>query len=102
MGDGLHRHCLATGRMVRILSVVDAYIRKCLALEADILLYFSRVTRVLDQLIEDRGRPENVSSDSELEFTSRRNLGRATGRNIELVHIQPSRPIHRSCLDRSH
>ena len=26
---------LATGRMVRILSVVDAYTRECLALEAD-------------------------------------------------------------------
>jgi len=26
---------LASGRMVRILSVVDAYTRECLALEAD-------------------------------------------------------------------
>jgi putative transposase len=29
---------LATGRMVRILSVVDAYTRECLALEADTIL----------------------------------------------------------------
>jgi hypothetical protein len=27
---------LATGRMVRILSVVDAYTRECVALEADL------------------------------------------------------------------
>ena len=36
---------MATGRMVRILSVVDAYTRECLALE---------------RLIGERGRPENL------------------------------------------
>jgi putative transposase len=39
---------LATGRMVRILSVVDAYTRECLALEADTSLGSGRVTRVAD------------------------------------------------------
>ena len=38
---------LSTGRMVRILSVVDAYTRECLALEADTSLGSRRVTRVL-------------------------------------------------------
>ena len=51
---------LATGRMVRILSVVDAYTRECLALEADISLGSGRVTRVLERVIAERGRPENV------------------------------------------
>jgi putative transposase len=46
---------LATGRMVRILSVVDAYTRECLALEADTSLGSGRVTRVLERLIEERG-----------------------------------------------
>jgi hypothetical protein len=55
---------LATGRMARILSVVDAYTRECLALEADTCLGSGRVTRVLDRLIEERGRPENLRSDS--------------------------------------
>ena len=48
---------LATGRMVRILSVVDVYTRECLALEADTSLGSGRVTRVLERLIEERGRP---------------------------------------------
>ena len=55
---------LATGRMVRILSVVDAYTRECLALEADTSLGSGRVTRVLERLIAERGRPENVRSDN--------------------------------------
>ena len=54
---------LANGRMVRILSVVDAYTRECLALVADTSLGSGRVTRVLERLIEERGRPESVRSD---------------------------------------
>ncbi len=35
---------LATGRMVRILSIVNAYTRECLALEADTSFGSGRVT----------------------------------------------------------
>ena len=80
---------LATGRMVRILSVVDAYTRECLALEADTSLGSGRVTRVLERLIEERGRPENLRSDNGPEFTSRRMLGWAEDWKVGLVHIQP-------------
>jgi hypothetical protein len=52
--------------MVRILSVVDAYTRECLALEADTSLGSGRVTRVLERLIEERGRPEAMRSDNVL------------------------------------
>jgi putative transposase len=43
---------LANGRMIRILSVVDAFTRECLVLEADTSLSCGRVTRALDRLIE--------------------------------------------------
>ena len=56
---------LATGRMVRILSVVDAYTRECLALEADTSLGSGRVTQVLERVITERGRPENVGAACE-------------------------------------
>ena len=93
---------LATGRMVRILSVVDAYTRECLALEADTSLGSGRVTRVLDRLIDERGRPENVRSDNGPEFTSRRILGWATDRKVELVHIQPGRPMQNGHVESFH
>ncbi len=63
---------LATGRMVRILSVVNAYTRECVALEADYSLGSGRVTRVLERAISERSRPENLRSDNGPEFTSRR------------------------------
>ncbi|HET9101361.1 MAG TPA: IS3 family transposase [Acidobacteriaceae bacterium] len=93
---------LATGRMVRILSVVDAYTRECLALEADTSLGSGRVTRVLDRLIEERGRPDNVRSDNGPEFTSRRIVGWAEERKVELVHIQPGRPMQNGHVESFH
>ena len=84
---------LATGRMVRILTVVDAYTRECLALEADFSLGSGRVTRVLERAIAERGRPEQVRSDNGPEFTSRRMIGWAEEWKVGLVNIQPGRPM---------
>lgn len=93
---------LANGRMVRILSVVDAFTRECLALEADTSLGSGRVTRVLERLIDERGLPESVRSDNGPEFTSRRMLGWAEERKINLVHIQPGRPMQNGHVESFH
>ena len=93
---------LATGRMVRILSVVDAYTRECLALEADTSLGSGRVTRVLERLIGERGRPENLRSDNGPEFTSRRMLGWSEDWKVGLVHIQPGRPMQNGHVESFH
>jgi putative transposase len=93
---------LATGRMVRILSVVDAFTRECLALEADTSLGSGRVTRVLERLIGERGRPENVRSDNGPEFTSRQMLSWAEDWKVGLVHIQPGRPMQNGHVESFH
>ena len=48
------------GRAIRVLSVVDAYTRECLALEVDTSFASRRVTRVLDG---DRGRARTALGD---------------------------------------
>ena len=93
---------LATGRMVRILSVVDVYTRECLALEADTSLGSGRVTRVLERLIGERGRPETVRSDNGPEFTSQRMLAWSEDWKIGLVHIQPGRPMQNGHVESFH
>ncbi|PSH02802.1 MAG: hypothetical protein CXZ00_15505 [Acidobacteria bacterium] len=55
----------ASGRIVRILSVVDVYTRECLALEADTSMGSGRVIRVLERLMVDRGVPENVRTSTQ-------------------------------------
>ena len=71
----------ATGRMLRILTAINAYTRECLALETGTSLGSGRVTRVLGWLIGEPGRPESVRSDNGPEITSRRMLG--LGRGLE-------------------
>jgi putative transposase len=93
---------LANGRKVRIFSVVDAYTRECLALEADTCLGSGRLTRVLERLIGERGRPESLRSDNGPEFTSRRMLGWAEDWKVGLVHIQPGRPMQNGHVESFH
>ena len=93
---------LATGRMVRILSVVDVYTRASLALEADTSLGSGRVTRVLERVIGERGRPENVRSDNGPEFTSRRMLAWVEDWKVRLVHIQPGRAMQNGHVESFH
>jgi putative transposase len=48
---------LASGRTIRVLTVVDTFTRECLALEVDNCLPSQRVIRALDEIIFQRGRP---------------------------------------------
>ena len=57
--DFLH-DAVECGRAIRVLSVVDAYTRECLALEVDTSFASRRVTRVLDG---DRGRARAAVGD---------------------------------------
>ena len=84
---------LATGRAVRMLTMVDNYTRECLAIEVDSCLSSQRVTRVLEWVIEQRGAPEAIRCDNGPEFTSRHFLAWCEQRRIGLVHIQPGRPM---------
>ncbi len=84
---------LGTGQRVRVLSVLDAYTRECLALEVDTSFASRRVTRVLERLIAERGRPESLRCDNGPELTSRHFLAWCVERKIQLVHIEPGRPM---------
>ena len=84
---------VAAGRTIRVLSIVDAYTRECLALEVDTSFASRRVTRVLDQIAAERGLPQSIRCDNGPELTSRHFLAWCLERKIELVHIQPGRPM---------
>jgi putative transposase len=84
---------LATGRTQRALTIVDSYTRECLAIEVDSCLSSRRVTRVLEWIIQQRGQPERLGCDNGPEFTSRHLLGWCEERQIQLLHIQPGKPM---------
>jgi putative transposase len=89
--DFLH-DAVECGRAIRVLSVVDAYTRECLALEVDASFASRRVTRVLDAIVNERGQPLVIRCDNGPELTSRYFLAWCVERQIELVHIQPEKP----------
>jgi putative transposase len=83
---------LATGRGIRVLTVVDAFTRENLSLEVDVSLSSRRVTRALEAVIERRGKPEGIRCDNGPELTSRHFLSWCEERQIQLIHIQPGKP----------
>ena len=90
------------GRSIRMLSVVDPYTRECLALEVDTSFASRRVTRVLEEVIERRGVPRAIRCDNGPELTSRHFLAWCIERKIELVHIQPGRPMQNGHVESFH
>jgi len=90
------------GRAIRVLSVVDAYTRECLALEVDTSFASRRVTRVLDTIVSERGLPQAIRCDNGPELTSRHFLAWCVERQIELVHIQPGKPTQNAYVESFH
>ena len=91
-----------SGRKFRVLSVIDVYTRECLALEVDTSFASRRVTRELDGIIAKRTRPLAIRCDNGPEFTSRQFLAWAMERKIEVVHIEPGRPVQNAHVESFH
>ena len=83
---------LSNGRVIRLLNVVDDFNREGLGIEVDYSLPSERVTRVLDQIIEWRGKPDSIRLDNGPELVSAQMLHWAKQRKITLLHIQPGKP----------
>jgi putative transposase len=91
-----------SGRRFRVLSVIDVYTRECLALEVETSFASRRVTRELEKIVVERGAPEAIRCDNGPEFTSRHFLGWAIERKIEVVHIEPGRPVQNAFVESFH
>lgn len=99
MGARLCVGCARDRCGVRILGVVDAFIRECLAFETDTSLCSRRTTRVLEQIIERRGLPQFIICDNGPELTSRHFLSWCEERQIEMIHIQPAKPMQNGYVE---
>ena len=85
-------HDVAAGRTIRVLNVVDAFTRESLAMEVDTSFAGLRVTRVLDQIIRERGLPRAIRCDNGPEFAAKdlRKWLAATG--SKTLYIEPGSP----------
>jgi putative transposase len=84
---------LATGRALRGLTILDSYTRVSPAIEVATGICSRKVTRTLERIIGERGKPQALRCDNGPEFTSRHFLGWCEEQGITVIHIQPGKPM---------
>ena len=90
---------LSSGRMFRVLTVVDDVSKVCPAIEVDLSLSSLRVIRALERAIEVYGKPAMLVMDNGPEFTSRAFDAWAYARGIQLHWIDPGRPVQNAYVE---
>lgn len=90
---------LASGRLFRMLNIVDDFSRECVAIEVDTSLPGVRVARVLDRLAVERGLPEAIVIDNGPEFAGKTLDAWAYRRKVRLHFIRPGKPIENAFVE---
>ena len=91
---------LWNGTRFRLLNIMDDYNRQVLAIEADTSLPALRLIRVLERLEEVRGIPKMIRVDNGPEFISAKLDDWCKLRKIQLVFIQPGKPMQNGYVER--
>jgi putative transposase len=91
---------LLNGRKFRTFNVIDDFNREALAIEIDTSITASRVVRTLEQIIEIRGKPKKIRMDNGPEFISSRFELWCKATQIELLYIQPGKPMQNALVER--
>ncbi len=91
---------LTSGRKLRVLKVMDDCTRESLAAYADYSIPSEQVIQVLKQIIEDRGKPEQIRVDNGPEFTSKTFTAWCSKNGIIIKYIQPGKPMQNGFIER--
>jgi putative transposase len=91
---------LLNGRKFRTFNVIDDFNREVLAIEIDTSLTSRRIIRVLTQIVEMRGKPQRIRMDNGPEFISAAFELWCKQEKIELLYIQPGRPMQNALIER--
>ena len=83
---------LFDGRKLRMLTVVDLYIRECLAIDVGQSLKGEDVARVLTDIASHRGLPQTIKTDNGSEFISKAMDKWAYEHGVELNFSRPASP----------
>ena len=90
---------LEDGRLFRILTVLDQYTRKCVAIVAKAHLSGQDVASALDGAIAVRGRPASITVDNGSEFAGRVMDAWAHRHGVQLAFIRPGRPTENGFIE---
>lgn len=91
---------LSDGRAFRLFNVIDDFNREALGMEIDFSLPSLRVVRALDQIIEWRGKPNQIRCDNGPEYISHTLKLWAEKRGIHIEFIEPGNPQQNAYVER--
>src|SRR3974377_2556776 len=91
--------CVSSGKVIRILTVVDDYTRECPSIEVDTSLGGWRVRRMLDRIASERGLPEAIVMDNDPQFRGRALAAWSEERRVRLEFIQPAKRGQKAYLE---
>lgn len=91
---------LSNGRAFRTFNVLDDYNREGLGIEVDLSLPAQRVTRTLDQIIQWRGKPNEIRCDNGSELVGTVMTQWAADNGIQIHYIQPGKPTQNAYIER--
>ncbi len=99
--DFIHDTC-GNNQSLKCLSIVDEWTRECLAIEVAGSIGALRVIAVLEQLIEQYGRPAVLRSDNGPEFIARALRLWAMEKHSEIATIAPGKPWQNGSVESFH
>jgi putative transposase len=94
------RDTLASGRVIRLFTVVDDCLREALAIAVDTSFPGARVAQLLDGIAAARGGyPQEIVCDNGPEFISKALAVWAAAHTVTLRHIQPGKPHQNAYIE---
>jgi putative transposase len=90
---------LQNARRIRALNIVDDFTREALTIEVNTSISGSRVARVLDRIVDERGLPKTIVMDNGTELTSLAMLAWAAKHRVQLHYIAPGKPTQNTFVE---
>ncbi len=91
---------LENGRRFRTFNVLDDYNREALSIEVDYSFPSEKVVKLMEQIVEWRGKPENIRSDNGTEFTAKAFAGFCRHTGIKHLRSQKGKPMQNGYVER--
>jgi putative transposase len=91
---------LMNGRKVRIFNVIDDFNRQALSIDVNYSHSGASVSRALEQIIAQYGKPDQIRCDNGPEFISNALTEYCNSKKITLKYIQPGKPTQNAYIER--
>ena len=91
---------LMNGRKFRVLNIIDDFNREALRIEPYFSIGSHLVTKILERLTLERGKPKAIRVDNGPEFISSALSEWCLDKGIKLIYIQPGKPMQNGYIER--